>query len=163
MANIHFETAWKRNDPRHSADATGFWVENRMINKEEAAKRVADLCSMAYADGKLVGVSTVNLNAYAPLRSNFAFYRCAVAPEFRRQSLAILLTRHTITTMEAWCLEHMPYDIQGVATILQAHELDEKARTPMWAEYYGNLNLVGFTAKGDQVRVAWFRHALLPS
>jgi hypothetical protein len=161
MADIHFETAWRRGDPRHAADAKSFWTELKLMPPEMAEQRTPTLCSMAYAGERLVGLSTVELQATEPLRSRLAFYRCAVTPEFRRRELAILLTRHTLITMEGWSHENPREKVNGLATVLQAHELDEKSKNPVWGEYYGNLNLVGFTDRGDQIRLAWFRHARL--
>jgi GNAT superfamily N-acetyltransferase len=161
MAETAYETAWRRENPKHAADAVTFWTGGGMLPADLAERRAKDLCSMAYADGKLIGVSTVELQMAEPLRSRLAFYRCAVAPEFRRQSLAIMLTRHTIITMEGWSHENPGEKVNGVATVLQGHELDEKALNPVWGEYYGNLNFIGFTPAGAQIRVAWFRHARL--
>lgn len=163
MDDIRYEAAWQRRDPRHAADAKVFWAAEQLVDPGDMDARTNDLCSVAYADGKIVGLSTVHINVYPPLRSRFAFYRCAVATPYRRRDLAVMLTRHTIITMEGWAHEHAYGQVQGVATLLQARELDEKARNPVWAEYYGNLNLAGFTERGDQVRVAWFRHARLES
>jgi hypothetical protein len=161
MAQITYETAWRRNDPRHAAEAVAFWTGLGILGQEAAEQRAKDLCSIAYAEGQLVGVATVELQYAEPLRSRLAFYRCAVAPAFRRQSLAIMLTRHVIITMEGWSHEHLDERVNGVATVLQGRELDEKSKSPVWAEHYGNLNLVGFTPAGAQIRLAWFRHARL--
>jgi hypothetical protein len=159
MPSIEYETAWRRDNPKHATDAVAFWTGLGMLPADLAEQRTRDLCSMAYAGGKLVGVSTVELQMTEPLRSRLAFYRCAVAPEFRRQSMAIMLTRHTLITMEGWSHENPQEKVNGLATVLQADELDEKSKNPVWGEYYGNLNLVGFTPAGAQIRVAWFRHA----
>jgi len=163
MSTFRYATAWRRNDPVLAAQAIAFWTNSLRLPREMAEQRVPELCSMAYAGGELAGLSTVTFMDYPLFRSRFAFYRVAIAPEFRRQELAILLTRHTLTTMEGWSLEHPEEKLQGVAAIIEAKELGEKAHNPVWSEYYGNLNLAGFTQKGEQVRVAWFRHALLPS
>jgi hypothetical protein len=161
MPTFQWATAWRRDDPKLVADAIDFWTQSVRLRREGAERRASQLCSMAYADGKLVGLSTVTFMDYPFLHSRFAFYRAAVAPEFRRQELAILLTRHTLITMEGWSLEHPEEKLQGIAAIIEADELGPKAHNPVWSEYYGNLNLAGFTQKGEQVRVAWFRHARL--
>ena len=161
MPPIQYVTAWRRDDPKHVADAMAFWSELGMLSAEAAEQRASELCSLAYAAGRLVGLSTVKLQMAEPLRSRLAFYRCAVVPELRRQSLAIMLTRHTLITMEGWSHENPDEKVNGLATVLQADELDEKALNPVWSEHYGNLNLVGHTPAGAQIRLAWFRHARL--
>jgi hypothetical protein len=157
---FEFQTAWLKNDPKLVAEATAFW-KGLGLTQALIDERACALCSMAYAGGKLVGLTTVILRMERALRSRLATYRCIVAPEYRRQSLAILLTRHTLITMEGWSHDNPHEKVNGLATILEAHELDDKALNPVWGEYYGNLNLVGFTDRGEQIRVAWFRHARL--
>ena len=161
MPQIAYATAWDRDDSTHAANAKAFWTGLGLLKPAAAEERVKELCSLAYANGQLVGVTTVVLDFHPPLNSRFAFYRCAVAPDFRRHYLATLLTRHTLTTMEAWSLENPQEEVQGIAAILQARELGSKAVHPQWADYNIHLNLVGFDPHGDQIRVAWFRHARL--
>jgi hypothetical protein len=161
MARIEFVTAWERGDPRHAADAVAFWNRHGLVRPEEIEERVGELCALAYSEGQLVGLTTVTLMGYPLFKSKFAFYRAAVARDFRRHELAILLTRHTLTVMEAWSLENPQQQVQGIACIIEGKELMGKALNPVWSEYYGNLNLAGFTKDGRQVRVAWFRHARL--
>jgi hypothetical protein len=161
MSEIIYATAWRRDDWKLAADAKAFWERLGLINAEERERRASELCSIAYAEGQVIGVTTVTLNDYAPLKSRFAFFRCAVAPEFRRHYLATFLTRHSLTTTENWALEHPQEKLQGLACILQAHELMSKGVFPQWADWNIHLNLVGFTPRGEQVRVAWFRQAKL--
>jgi len=155
---FEFKAAWLKNDPKLIAEATAFW-KGLGLPQTLIEERAPALCSMAYAGGELVGLTTVKLQMERALRSRLAAYRCIVAPKHRRQSLAILLTRHTLITMEGWSNDNPHEKVNGLATVLEAHELDEKAHNPVWGEYYGNLNLVGFTDRGEQIRVAWFRHA----
>lgn len=161
MSEITYATAWQRGDWKLAADAKLFWQELGLISAEERERRAPELCSIAYAGGKVIGVTTVTLTHYAPLRSRFAFFRCAVAPEYRRHYLATFLTRHSLTTMETFALENPGEKLQGLACILQAHELMSKGVYPQWADWNIHLNLVGFTQRGEQVRVAWFRQAKL--
>lgn len=133
MSDPIFKTAWRLNGAQHAADAKAFWLDLNLLNAQEAERRVSELCSMAYADGKLGGVTTVAPAVLPQLRCRLAFYRCAVAPEFRRHYLATMLTRHTLTTMEAWSLENPQEKLLGIAAILQAQELGSKGVTPHWA------------------------------
>ena len=47
------------------------------------------------------------------------------------------------------------------AAVIQAAEYRDKQREPIWPEYGLELNLAGWTDRGEQLRVAWFRHAKL--
>jgi hypothetical protein len=161
MAEITYATAWRRDDWKLESDAKAFWAKLGLVSAEERERRAKELCSVAYAEGEVIGVTTVTLTAYPPLRCRFAFYRCAVAPEYRRHYLATFLTRHTLTTMEQFALDNPHEKLQGLAAILQAHELMSKAIYPQWADWNIHLNLIGYSQRGEQVRVAWFRQAKL--
>ena len=161
MAEITYATAWRRDDWKLESDAKGFWERLGLVSAEERERRAKELCSLAYADGQVIGVTTVTLNDYPPLRARFAFFRCAVAQEYRKHYLATYLTRHTLTTTEQWALENPQEKLQGLGCILQAWELMSKGVYPQWADWNIHLNLVGYTPRGEQVRVAWFRQAKL--
>jgi hypothetical protein len=161
MSEIKWAVAWRRDDWKLGADAKAFWGKLGLVSPEERDRRVTELCSMAYADDQLVGVSTVQLQAYPQLRCRLAFYRCAVDPDFRRHELATLLTLRTLITMEGWSAEHPEEQLQGIAAIIQAPELMPKGKFPEWPDYNVQLNLVGYSQRGEQVRVAWFRHSAL--
>lgn len=160
MASINYVTAWKRDDPKQAADAKAFWDSIEQPS-ETADDQLRELCVLAYCDDRVVGATAVKFIDYPLFRAKFAFFRCAVAPEFRRKYTATFLVRHTLTVMEAWSLEHPEADIQGIAAIFQAWELESKAIHPHWPDFNIHLNLAGYTSKGEQVRVAWFRHARL--
>lgn len=161
MAEITWAVAWRRDDWKLEADAKAFWEKLQLVGPDERERRVKELCSMAYADGQLVGVSTIQLQAYPPLRCRLAFFRCAVDPEFRRHELATLLTLRSLIAMEGWSAEHPEEQLQGLAATIQAPELMPKGKFPEWPDYNVQLNLVGYSQRGEQVRVAWFRHSAL--
>ena len=161
MAEIDYVTAWRRADPRYAIDAVAFWTGEMRMPRDAAEQRVSELCSLAYSGGQVAGVTTVAFMDYPILRCRFAFFRCAVSADYRRQYLATFLVRHTLTTMEAWSLDHPEEKLQGIAAIFQAWELGSKAVNPQWADWNIHLNLAGYTNTDEQVRVAWFRHARL--
>lgn len=161
MAEITYATAWRRDDWKLTADAKVFWTELGLLNADERERRANELCQVAYAEGKVIGVTTVTLTDYAPLRCRVAFLRCAVATEFRKHYLATFLTRNTLTVMEGWALDNPQEKLQGLGFIVQANELGSKAVFPQWADWNTHYNLVGYTPRGEQVRLAWFRHARL--
>jgi hypothetical protein len=49
--------------------------------------------------------------------------------------------------------------ILGMATILTNPNFDLLARRPKWGD--AKLWLIGYTAKGEQIRLTWFDHARL--
>ena len=61
--------------------------------------------------------------------------------------------------LERWSLEAPQEQVQGVAAVIQAANIEEMKRLPKWPR--SGLDLVGYTQDGQQIRVAWFDHARL--
>jgi GNAT superfamily N-acetyltransferase len=159
MTAFTFVSAWLRPDPARIEETARFWLTHGLMEPEAVEDSAHGACAMAYAGRRLAGVTAVDFRTYSPLRSRLAFVHCAVAPEFRRQGLARRLVRQSLVVMEGWSLEHPEEGLQGLAAIIKTPDLKEKAKDPVWTDPYANLNLAGFTPKGGQVRLAWFRHA----
>ncbi len=160
MEPLEIVQAWRRDDPRCVADAKSFWREIGMPD-DVAEERAAELCVVAYLDGRLAGVSTARLGDFPPLKGRFAHLRCAVSPAARRKDVAARIIGHTRTVLEAWAADHPQENLLGMVAILQSGELREKQREPIWPIYGIDLTLIGYTPRGEQVRVGWFRHARL--
>jgi hypothetical protein len=163
MSEIQFFVAWGRDDWKYAADAKAFWEKLGLISAEERERRVSELCIMAYAEGQVIGLSTVTFAMVPQVRQRFAMYRCAVAPEYRKHDMATFLSTNTRTVMEAWSLDNPSEKVMGLGAIIQAAELRSKGLQPNWPDENLHLNLIGYTQRGEQVRIAWFRHARLPA
>jgi len=163
MSEFEFRPAWCLDDPKIMEDAKEFWRNLKVLAPAEIERRASELIAAAYLDDKLVAVSTANFGMVEHLRARFAMYRCAVAPEYRRHHLSYQISGFSVGVLEKWALENPHEQIMGVAAIIQASQYKSgKQREPMWPEYDLNLNFVGYTNRGEQIRVAWFKHALLP-
>jgi hypothetical protein len=161
--DYEFRTAWTLNDPQLMADAKEFWRELKMLNPAEIERRASELIVVAYNLGKPVAVSTANLAMVEQLRCRCAMYRCAVALDHRRHHLSYQISGRSREVLEQWSLEHPEEEICGMAANIEASQYRSgKQREPMWPEYDLNLNFVGYNNKGQQLRVAWFKHAILP-
>jgi hypothetical protein len=159
--NLDLRPAWRRNDPEIEHEAVEFWT--RMANLPadvSAEKRARELAAVAYRDGRLVGVATAVIAPVEALRCKFAFYRCAVAEEERRSLASTALTVFTRDLIERWSAENPDEGVLGLAAIIESSALQQRQRDPLWTN--SGLNLVAFTSKGKQLRVAWFRHARVP-
>ena len=162
MSEIRYAIAWKRNDPALAAAAKTFWQSLGLVagNLDE---RAAQLCNVALVGDRVVGVTTVSLDHAPKVKCRIGFLRCAVAPEFRKHYLATFLTRDSLTILEHWSLENPQEAVQGLAFVVQADQLGSKAVFPMWADWNTHYNLIGYTPREEQIRLAWFRHARLES
>lgn len=163
MADISYASVWRLHDPDLEAGVKAFWQDLKLLNVAERERRAGEVCQVAYADGKIIGVTTISLDVFPPLRCRLAFLRCAVSAEFRQHYLATYLTRNSLTVMENWALDNPGEKLQGVAFIIRADELGSKAVYPQWADWNTHYNLVAFSPQGEQLRLAWFRHARFDS
>ena len=158
MEELRFIQAWRRDDPRCVADAKAFWRQMGMAD-DVADQRAGELCVVAYLGDTLAGVSTAKPGEFPPLKARFVHLRCAVSPAARRKDVAARIIGHTRTVLEAWAADNPDEKLVGMLAVLQSHELREKQREPIWPIYGIDLNLIGYTTHGEQIRVGWFRHA----
>jgi len=162
MSAITFRPAWRKADPELERDAISFWSKRekllpRGVNPEARAKQ---LCALAYRDGEVAGVATATLELVPRLRCRMAVYRCAVAIGMRRKPLSWTITDYSREVLEQWSLENPDEKVMGLLAVMQAREFVE--RYPQIVAP-ANMAFVGFTQNGYPVRVAWFKHAALPT
>lgn len=161
MADITFRAAWRRNDPEILRDAKAFWHSLGVVmSPEEFGERTSELCGVAYAEGKLIAVSTALPYLYPRLRARFAFYRSIVAPEFRRQNLASRLCVYSRDLLAKWSLEHPEEKLMGLMIVFESDEFRGHRHAPVAQQLGLQLYLVGYKAD-DHIRVAWFDHATI--
>lgn len=158
--DVVFETAWQRDDPKLREEAKAFWEAHGLLPPELRAWRAdKELVALARVDGAVVGISTARLEYQAPLQGRFAMFRCAVAPGPNRQEIAYRLAGHSRQVLESWSREHPNEQVLGMAAIIEPAQYPDRRPEPVWPEYGLNLNLVGYSDRGEQIRVAWFNHA----
>ena len=58
--------------------------------------------------------------------------------------------------LEAWAGEHPEERIGGIGGIIESPELMVAQNLAYWREF--RFGLIGFTADGRQIRVAWFEN-----
>jgi hypothetical protein len=73
MAEVRFEPAWRRNDPKIAADAIALWQRLGALPANlDPTVRAKELCLAAYCDGELVGISTMVLKLCRTVSDSFA-------------------------------------------------------------------------------------------
>jgi hypothetical protein len=160
MPDVILKTAWRRNDPQLAADAQMFWEKHNLVpSTQDRQYRARELGVVAYCDGETAAVATGELAMMSGLRARFAVCRISVHPGLRRQQLSARTFGHFRTVLEAWSAEHPDEQVMGMSAIIQAAEYGEKQREPVWPDWGLFLTLAGYTPRGEQVRVAWFKHA----
>ena len=161
VLNVQFVNAWLKEDWKLEADAKAFWTKLGLISAEERERRVKELCAVGYLDGQVVVVSTVTVSPVPQVRAKLGMYRCAVDPDHRRQDLAERISGYTRQVLEMWSVENPQEKVLGYGAIIQAPELMRKGLEPIWHDWGTDLVLAGYTQRGEQIRVGWFRHAKL--
>lgn len=161
--DIRLVDVWRRENAKVAADAIAFWKRLEALPRgTDPEQRVKELCTVAYRGGELIGVSTIVLDVLPQLKARFGFFRCLVAPDDRRQGLAYRFGVHCRNLLAAWSQRHPEEKVLGMATIVESSGLDEFSKAPVWQSPGVNgLTLIGYTAKGRQIRVSWFEHARL--
>ena len=163
VSDIRFVDVWQRDDAKVLAAVIAFWTRLKALPPGIAPEqRVKELCTVAYLESELIGVSTMVLDMLPQLRARFGFFRCLVAPDYRRQGLAYRLGVHCRNLWAEWSKRHPEEKVLGMATIVESPALDEFSRAPVWKlPGLNGLALIGYTAKGRQIRVSWFEHSRL--
>ena len=154
------KVCWNLADATIQRDALKFWREQNLLpDIADAAKRLRQICVVAYDGTRIVGTVEARLTRLEIVRARFAMMTLAVAPERRLENLPGELIQRAQRVLEQWSLEHPNERLMGVGTIVRIRDIDERARLPVWEPT--NLTLVGYTVRGAQIRLAWFKHAKL--
>jgi len=155
---IQIVEAWRKNDPKLEAEAIAFW-DRHQINPAGTTPqaRAKELAAVAYDNGEVVALSTINVELFVQLRQKFAFIREAVAPSYRRNKVGGDLLIATRDIAERYSREHPEEKIAGAAAVYQVPGVGTygSGRT-------SKLALVGYTDRNEQVRVMWFDHVQVP-
>ncbi len=163
MSGITLRTAWRANEKELERDAKTFWQSQGQLLPAgvDPDERARELCAVAYRDGQAVGVSTATLEFVPQFRSRMAVYRCAVAKDLvTLPPLSWGITDYSRKVLEQWSLENPNEKVMGLMAIVQARAFIE--RYPQIVAPL-NMTFTGFTAAGFPIRVAWFKHATIPT
>jgi hypothetical protein len=131
------------------------------MSPEDIEARANELCALAYANGKVIAVSTAAPFDFPRLRACFAYYRTVIAPEFRRQQLAVRLCAYSRDLLAAWARENPEVKIKGLYMIFQAEEFHSGRYVPIERRPGIDFVLIAYTPNGDRVRVVWFDDAIV--
>jgi len=160
-----FETAWPSADEKTREDLKAMWARLRVLPPgADADERAAQICVVGRVDGQLAAVSTAEITLMPRLKHRFAMVRAMVHPGYRSAEAILGLIRATHAALEDWSAANPDAAVAGLAVAIENPQLAEMLRYPGLAMREGDppwsgLVLVGYTGKGEQIRVSWFRHA----
>jgi hypothetical protein len=159
VTDVRYVDVWQRVDADVRAHASALWRDTDAVPEQEREKRADSLCVVAYEGADLIGVSTVFLATMDAVRSRVGFLRVLVAKGRRGEHLSTELGGRCVEVLEAWSLDHPDELLKGMAAVIQSPELSEKSRVPVWPRT--GLTVIGYTPRGEQIRLVWFDHARL--
>lgn len=162
MSGVEFRAGWRKNDHVLEADAIAFWGSGKRVlpQRVDPEARARELCAVAYRDGIPVGVSTATLKYIEQFRSIMAFYRCSVRTEFGHEPLSWRITDFSREVLERWSLDNPAEKVMGLMAVMQS-----KILVTRYPQVFAvvNMTFTGFTPSGLPIRVAWFKHATIPT
>jgi hypothetical protein len=161
MPELTMFTVWQRRCPAAVEDVKVLWNRlGALPQTVSAEERAHELCAAAYWDGGLGGVSTVRMGSLPSLPyCRLGFLRILVAPEHRLEGIALKLCLFSRDVLEKWSQDNPKEKLLGMAATIESPALAEQSKRPLWPQT--GLNLVGYTPKGEQIRIVWFAHARL--
>ncbi|ABS63132.1 hypothetical protein Plav_1513 [Parvibaculum lavamentivorans DS-1] len=154
MNNIRYAPGWKKNDTALEAAAAALWHEyGALPHGVTPEARAKEICCAAFDGDRMIGVSTIDIRPYPPLRNKrFGFLRVFTRPDYEQQDVAIGLASRCRDLLEEWSIAHPQAGLAGMAAIYQSPKL---GHYPIGES---GLTLIGYTPEGFQVRVVWFNH-----
>lgn len=162
MSAITFRTAWRRDDAEIERDAKAFWRSRAgllfaNVNLDAQAR---ELCAVAYSSDQLVGVSTASIEFVEQFRRRMSIYRCAVSAGLRHEPLSWQITDYSREILEQWSLENPDEKVMSLLAVMQS-----KVLVTRYPDVFGvaNMTFTGFLPSGFPSRVAWFKHATIPT
>ena len=161
--SLELLAVWRRRDPNVERDAEIFWRERMVFGSDTSiAERLNELCVVAYEreHGNLIAVSTAGLRQIDFLASRVAMFRCTITPEYRGRRLSYDLMTRAREVIEEWSAVNPGENVKAMATIAQTQEAHLNDAPGVFDG--SGLTFVGWTANGERMRVAWFKHARIP-
>jgi hypothetical protein len=157
-SEVVFTNVWRRNDPEAREAAKQLWKQLGVLPPGvDPDARADELCVVAHAGDTLAAVCTAQVGRLESLREKFAMVRTLVAPEFRRLTINSLIAARAYETLRAWSLAHPEEALMGMGGIGQSEAFTGRKRPAVLPR--ARMTVVGWNARDERVRVAWFPHA----
>ena len=149
--------AWRRDDPLIEADAIAFWSRIGVLPEGvDPAERAKELIAAAYKDGLLIAVATATIEHVDFLGVRMAVLRGATDAAHRRGHAQLALAVPGHDALREWALANPGEKLAGAIAFVGPGEWGDFARMPVWPE--SELEVAGYTADNQQIRIRWFDH-----
>lgn len=155
---VDYVVAWRKDDPKLKAEALRIWSDPGVLPREtNAEERINQLAIVAYEDGELAGLSTLNVRVFPQLKQKFAFFRAYILPDFRLREVGRDMVLATYKMIEDYALNHPDEKLAGMMAVVQIPGVGDN---PQGKKI--KMTLIGYTNGNEQVRLTWFDHFRVP-
>lgn len=148
---LNYRRVWRREVRHVMEDAVAMWKREGIlpgnVNPEDRAR---ELAIAIYDGGEIAGCLTADIHVLPRLRAKFAFCRSFIAPAWRGRRLTDRLMVDGHDELRRWAEAHPEEGLAGCAAIYENEALGRSPVEP------SGLCLIGYTPKGQQLRVLWF-------
>jgi len=160
MSQFSFHSGWGQLGSEDSSDLVDFWVGEKALPNEQAARqRLSQVVMFARdADGKVAAVCTALPQSPPQLGQPVYFYRSFVAPQWRKSLVVYRLLKQAVALLEEDSRAH-DWPCIGVLLELENERFGKKGRMPVWPGI--DFVYVGKSPRGLECRIHWFREAQL--
>ncbi len=154
---LEVRVAWRRDDPQIEPDAIAFWKRIGVLPKSvDPAARAKELIAAAYKEGQLIAVATAVIEPVEFLGVRMAVLRGATDPAHRRARAQLALAVPSHDALRDWALANPEEKLAGAIAFVAPGEWGEFTSLPVWPG--SELEVAGYTADNQQIRIRWFDH-----
>ena len=158
---LRIDRVWKHVDELLAAEVIALWERSQALPEPaQAARRARQaVCVARNSRGELCGVGTAVVRVLPQIRQPLYYYRQFFAPEVRGQQQAVPFLNHARDVLEAYNASLPVPESLGVLLELENQEL--VGRYPRAHEPAADSTFIGYSPRGLQLRVSYFRNARL--
>jgi hypothetical protein len=158
--NVTLKTVWRARDAAIERDVLAYWDREKALPPDaDPAARLRELCVVANDGPSVVGSVEAHLHYVDFLCARLASLRLFVARSHRRGQVANTITLEAQHILERWSFEHPEEKLMGCGGATQAKNVGDWLRAAVLQPT--GFALVNYNEKGEQFRLAWFKHATI--
>jgi hypothetical protein len=160
MMNIEFDCIWEKISSAYRGQAISLWDRfNTFSNAEVTRQRAEEIACVAIRDGNVIGLTSVRAVQLKHLNNNFfCEMRVFVSPENESPLLVVQLAKNT-----KQIFEQNPFvngnRCVGIIALIENKEMNQRWRRAVWPVV--DMIFAGFSSKGEQVRITYFKNATI--
>ncbi len=150
------EIVWEGKSEALLREIVDFWIAHQALPSKEAAEQRAPqvVCVARDSTGALAAVSTIYRQVHPRFGVAFHFFRCFVAPEHRRTSLATLMIYEVTVYLEGRFKAGKDADVLGIFMEIQNEAVHKTMNQAVWP--YFAYTYTGKSQRGAMERVYYF-------